>query len=159
MPYQPFYDLFPETAERETRTITVLKDSDWDLPAGDYSFLEMFCNETGCDCRRVFFYVMSSLRKDVEAVVTWGWETPDFYAEWMNDDDPQIIAQLKGPVLNLGSPQTPRAPAILDLCRKVLLSDQEYVERVKRHYRRFRDKIDGKLQGRSKSSKTRKKRR
>ena len=158
MPYQLFHDLFPEMAERETRTITVLEDSDLGLAPGDYSFLEMFCNEGGCDCRRVFFYVVSSLRKDVEAVVAWGWETPDFYAKWMKDDDPQVVAELKGPTLNLASPQTPLAPAILDLCRNVLLRDQAYVERVKRHYRGFREKIDAKPVGRSRPSKVRRKR-
>lgn len=143
MPYVLFHDHFPEIAEQETRTLTVLPGSNLGLPAGQYSFLEMFCDEPGCDCRRVFFYVASSLRKDVEAVVTFGWETPDFYAKWMKDDDPKIVAELKGPSLNLGSPQSRLAPAILGLVRNVLLQDTAYVERIKRHYRVFRQKIDG----------------
>lgn len=154
MPYVVFHEYFPDVAERETRTITILEGSNLGLPAGDYAFLEMFCDEAGCDCRRVFFYVISSARKDIEAVVSYGWETSDFYARWMHDDDPDVIEQLKGPVLNLGSPQSARAPAILNLVCNVLLQDGAYIERVKRHYKMFRDEVD-----RGRTKKPRRKRR
>jgi hypothetical protein len=144
MPYVSFHDYFPTVAERETRSITVLPGSDLSLPAGNYAFLEMFCDEPRCDCRRVFFYVVSSLRKDVEAVIAWGWEKPDFYARWMREDDPNVIADLKGPALNLGSPQSALAPALLELVQNALLQDHQYVERIKRHYRMFRERIDEK---------------
>lgn len=141
--FQMFYDLFPELAERETRGIIVLDEDRTGLPAGQYLFLEMYCNEKGCDCRKVFFYVVSPQRKDVDAVVSWGWETPAFYAKWLHDDDPQMVAECKGPSLNRCSPQTPLAPAILELTRNVLLRDVSYVQRIKRHYRSFRNKRDG----------------
>ncbi len=143
MPYQLFHDLFPETAERETRTMTVLEHSSVGLPPGEYALLEMFCNERGCDCRRVFFYVVSSLRDDVEAVIAYGWASPQFYARWMKDDDPHMVAELQGPVLNVGSPQSRLAPAILGMIQHVALQDETYVERIKRHYKMFRAKIDG----------------
>ncbi len=142
MAYVLFHDYFPAVAERETRSITIINFLKWRLPPGQYSFLEMFCDEPGCDCRRVFFYVVSSFRKDVEAVIAYGWESTSFYAKWMGDDDPATIAELKGPVLNLGSPQTSLAPAILKLFQGVLLTDSAYMERVKRHYAMFREKID-----------------
>lgn len=144
MPYVLFHDHLPEIAERETRTIIVVEDSCLGLPPGDYSLLEMYCNEPGCDCRRVFFYVVSSSRRDVEAVVAYGWENPEFYARWMGDDDPEIIKELQGPVLNLASPQSDLAPAILEMIENVVLRDELYVERLKAHYRMFREKIDNK---------------
>ena len=67
----------------------------------------------------------------------------EFYAAWMKDDDPQVVANLKGPVLNLGSPASALAPALLELTRTVLLQDTRYVERIKRHYQMFRQRIDG----------------
>ncbi len=143
MPYAPFHSRFPAVAKRETRTITVFPKSDVGLPPGDYAFLEMFCDEHGCDCRRVFFYVVSSFRKDVEAVIAWGWEDRGFYAKWMRDDDPDVLATLKGPALNPGSPQTNLAPAVLSLVATVLLRDSEYVQRVKKHYRMFREHVEG----------------
>lgn len=91
-----------------------------------------------------FFSVLSSLHEDVQAVIGWGWEDKEFYVKWMGDNDPIVIEELKGPALNLASPQSNLAPALLDLFREVLLPDTAYLERVKRHYAMFRERIDGK---------------
>ena len=104
----------------------------------------MCCNERGCDCRRVFFYVVASFREGPEAFIAWGWDSPEFYTNWLRDDDPIMIAQLIGPSLNLGRPQTELADGLLNLLRDILLQDEAYVERIKRHYRHFRARIDGK---------------
>ena len=142
MPYSLFYNSFPDIAERETRTVTVLDSSEYNLPAAHYSFCEMFCDEPGCDCRRVFFSVMSSLQKDIQAVIAWGWEDRKFYIKWMGDDDPLIIKDLIGPGLNCTSPQSNIAPALLDLFCKILLKDTAYIKRIKQHYAMFRQEID-----------------
>jgi hypothetical protein len=142
MNYVLFNNYFPAIAERETRTLHVPSNSSSRLPAGDYTFLELFCNEKGCDCRRVFFYVISPLRKGAVAVIAYGWESTQFYVEWMKDDDPEIIRTLKGPVLNLTSPQSDLAGLILKLTEAVLLKDHAYIDRVKTHYRMFKDRID-----------------
>ena len=144
MPYRLFHDLLPEIAEEETRTIIVPPGIKSPLPPGDYAFCEMFCDEPGCDCRRVFFSVASSQLKMITACIAYGWEPPAFYAKWMRDDDPKIIADLKGPVLNMGSPQSRLAPIILELFKAELLPNKAYMERVKRHYTMFRQRIDGK---------------
>ena len=81
MPYVLFHDYYPDIAEQETRTITVLENSSWNLPPAHYSLLEMYCDEPGCDCRRVFLYVMSSLTEQVVAVIAYGWENPEFYTK------------------------------------------------------------------------------
>jgi len=170
MPYQLLYDLFPAIADEETRSITVVGDeSETGLPAGGYAFCEMFCNEPGCDCRRVFFHVIASFREGPEAVIAWGWESRAFYVKWMGDDDPRAIADLMGPYLNIGSPQSELAEPLLVFVREVLLKDKAYVERIKRHYQLFRSKIDGKrtivpfparrMRGKIKKSRRRKRRR
>ena len=139
--YVLFGNLFPSIAEQETRNITVFgKESG--LPNGVYVFHEMFCVERGCDCRRVFFYVTSAPGHDVEAVICYGWEPVAFYREWFKSNDSHAVAELKGPSLNLGSPQSIHAPAILELVKNTLLRDQGYIERVKRHYQMFRARID-----------------
>lgn len=89
--------------------------------------------------------MISPSKKDVQAVIAYGWENAEFYAKWMGDDDPAAIRQLQGPVLNLGSPQSRLAPAILKLVKDVVLQDSAYIERIKTHYRMFRDRIDRKL--------------
>ena len=135
MPYAFFLKQFPEIAERETRMVTILERSSLGLPPGQYSLVEMYCDELGCDCRRVFFYVISSLKEDVEdaeAVVAYGWEDAEFYARWMKGDNPDVIQQLQGPILNMSSPQSDLAPAILEMIEDVVLQDSAYVERIKR---------------------------
>ena len=144
MPYRFLHDLLPELAERETRIITVLDGSSWGLPAGEYSFIEMFCDEPGCDCRRVFFTVLSSFGKRSETVIAYGWESRKFYAKWLGMSAPDMIDDLQGPVLNMGSPHSKLAPAILAMAEEMLLSDDSYVDRVKRHYKMFRDEIENK---------------
>jgi hypothetical protein len=49
---------------------------------------------------------------------------------------------LKSPSLNPGSPATSLAPGLVELVRNALLADPAYVERIKRHYRMVREKID-----------------
>ncbi|MGV8120124.1 MAG: hypothetical protein AB2L14_10235 [Candidatus Xenobiia bacterium LiM19] len=142
MPYAPFFQYFPDIARMETRAISVPEGSPSGLPADDYGFVELYCDEPGCDCRRVFFNVMSnSAGKDL-AVIAWGWESREFYKRWLGSNDRRVIDELKGPSLNIGSPQSRLAPILLELVKDVLLEDDEYVERIKRHYRMFREKVD-----------------
>jgi hypothetical protein len=142
MPFVAFHELCREVAERETRTITVRPIARGPVPPADYLFLEMFCDERGCDCRRVMFNVVSSATRDFVAVVAWGWEDAAFYARWFRMNDPEMVKDLMGPILNFGSPQAPYAGGVLTLAEEFLLSDPAYVERIKRHYALFREKID-----------------
>lgn len=41
MPYAPFHELCPETAEKETRFLTITKDGD--VPKGEYGLMESYC--------------------------------------------------------------------------------------------------------------------
>jgi hypothetical protein len=142
MPYSPFSTLFPDVARHQTRELLVRAKSELPLPAGRYAFHEMFCDEAGCDCRRVFFYVVSNFRPGPEAVIAWGWESRAFYARWMRDDDPAVLDSLVGPELNVGSPQSNLAAPLLAVLRDVLATDTDYVARVKAHYLVFRARIE-----------------
>ena len=159
MPYAPFHDYFPELAEEETRSFTVFDDAR--MPAGSYGLIESFCNKRGCDCRRVFFSVISSRSRQIEAVIAYGWESIEFYAQWMGDDELDMIRDMQGPILNPLSPQSHHAPAILEMVRDVVLQDTAYVDRVKAHYEMFRDQIDRPLPQRNtkKRKKAKRKRR
>jgi hypothetical protein len=134
----------PDLAKAETRVITVLEGSNrtGSLPPADYAFMEMFCNERGCDCRRVFFMVTSSRTEDSEAVIFFGWESIHFYRNWFKQGSKEEIAMLQGPELNLDSPQGRYADAILQLFKETLHLQTDYIERVKRHYKLFRATVD-----------------
>ncbi len=144
MSFQPFCKLFFDVAKKETRMIIIGEDSNTPLPAGEYSFHEMFCNDYNCDCARVFFSVTSSFSRDIVATITCGWESYDFYAKWLMEENPLMIAKMQIPTLNLTSPQTDLADDILKLFSQALWSDTGYIERVKQHYKMFRNTINKK---------------
>ena len=116
MSYTMFYDRFPDIAERETRSLIILDDPE--LPPDTYALTELYCDEPGCDCRRVMFNVFADERKDFVAVIAYGWESKDYYREWAGENDPEVIKELKGPVLNRLSPQSELAPALFKKIKK-----------------------------------------
>lgn len=142
MPFRLFRDRFGELADRETRTITRLPDPASGPPAGRYAFLEMFCDEPGCDCRRVLLTVVDTASDRCEAVINFGWEDASFYAAWLREDDPHAVAALQGPALHLGPAQGEHAAAFLDVARQLVLSDAAYVARIQRHYSMFREDVE-----------------
>jgi len=143
MPLVPFRQHFPEVAENETRMIIVYEEYPHiGLPLGVYLFEEMYCDEPGCDCRRVVWYVVCSCRKGIQAMIGWGWEPREYYVKWMGDDDPLIIDNFKGPDLHMPSPYTDISDILLRFVKEVLVNDREYTERIKRHYKMFRELVE-----------------
>jgi len=102
------------------------------------------------------FTVIARDRVGIEAVSAWGWEDVEFYRKWFQYGDDADARELKGPALNWGSPATELAPALPAFVRDALLQDPAYVERIKRHYQMFREKIDRpRRSGKSKPKKRR----
>jgi len=130
---------FPELGARETRS--VIAPDKAELPSGKYSFVELYCDEPNCDCRRV---VVAVLRPDTDwkfwAVINYGWESVKFYKKWARAPA-WDRSDWQGPELDPLSEHTPYAPVLLDLF-KWLLQSPDYVERLKRHYRLFRTAVD-----------------
>ena len=129
----PFIQIAGPRAAQETRSITIPQGSD--LPAGSYGFIEFYCTDPKCDCRRVIFQVW---REDspgkIWATITYGWDTPAYYARWSHRGMGPHAAEMASATLEPISPQSPLAPALLQLARDLLLQDPAYVERLKRHY-------------------------
>lgn len=142
MPYESFHAKFPEIAEKETRTITVL-DAPY-LPKGSFGLIEMYCNEPDCDCRRVFFDVYDWKKRRSMSIIAYGWEDEEFYANWFNSMDvtEEDIREIKGPVLNFGSPQSKYAPVFLGYVSDILENDPAYVTRLQRHYLMFKETVE-----------------
>lgn len=101
----------------------------------------MFCDEPGCDCRRVFFHVQTEKHGNV-ATIAYGWESRDFYVTWLGSDDKNTINELMGPCLNLASQQSKYASELLNIVKNILLADTAYIDRVKRHYWMVREKVN-----------------
>ncbi len=78
MPFEQFIARFNELGWKETRTATTLNHAK--LPEDSYGFIEMYCNDEDCDCRRVIFEVFSEKSRKPVAYVSFGWEKAAFYA-------------------------------------------------------------------------------
>lgn len=138
--FKGFHDRFPEIGIAESRAITQKEPEDTLL------LLELYCDEVGCDCRRVLVQAHSARelhagRPGLVASFGFGWETEAFYRSWssspLTDAD---LAELRGPALHPSSPRSPAADHALVLFR-IALDDPRYVERIERHYRMFRDSL------------------
>ena len=58
MAYTMFQERFPEIAEKETRALTIINNPE--LPSDTYGLVESYCDESDCDCRRVFLTIIST---------------------------------------------------------------------------------------------------
>jgi hypothetical protein len=139
MPMTPFVERFPEVGARETRSVTVTHRQD--LPDGEYGFVELYCDEPDCDCRRVMIDVLRPETgwSEVWATISYGWESLDFYRKWGGAATDPI--EMKEPYLDPLNPQTKYSFALLNLFR-FLLQSPDYVERLKQHYQMFRDSVE-----------------
>jgi hypothetical protein len=138
----PFHEFFERVARRETRFFTIMED-DGSVPKGAYGVFESYCDEPDCDCRRVFINVIRAGVKAPDATIGFGWEDKAFYRNWMKAPvDDEVAFALSGAQLEPMQRQSDIAPALLELVEELVLSDDAYVERIKRHYRMFREKVD-----------------
>jgi hypothetical protein len=115
----PFYELFPEQAWAETRSITIRGHPI--LPDDDYGLIEAYCPDPKCDCRRVMLNVIGRQQgPDYLAAISYGFDRKK---------------QDAGPFLDPLNPQSQYAPALLDLAVTEILIDTAYVARLESHYR------------------------
>jgi len=137
MPMRPFIDRFPIPGIAETRSLKLTGHAS--LPDGEYGFIEMYCDERECDCRRVMVAVLRPRTgwSKVWATISYGWEDAGFYRAWGPHSDP---LEMQGPNLNPLGPQSRYSHALLELFR-TLIESPEYIERLKRHYAMFREAI------------------
>ena len=138
MPLVPFYTRFRELAFQEMRTAT-LPQGYLGVPPGEYGFVELYCNEAGCDCRRVHLQVVTPPPNSrVLANINYGWGSEAFYRRWGAAPDPFTGA---GPFLDPLNAQSEHAPALLRLFEEVVLADEAYIRRLARHYELFKGEI------------------
>ena len=132
------FDKCPHIAVNETRTLRF--NGSLILPDGEYGFIELYCDDPKCDCRRVLIQVMTPTSgQKVWATINYGWENAGYYKKWChsNDDDYQ------GPFLDPINAQSPYAGTLLELFKQ-MLNDKAYVECFAKHYGLFRKQLTAK---------------
>jgi len=131
----PFINRFPGLGDRETRVATFMAGDE--IPAGKYFFLEFYCDDEACDCRRVIIkVVLESPEPEIIASIDYGWEEPEFYATWMGSEGEED--EMTGAILEPLLPQSGHSSFFLRFFSEMILRDPAYVERLKRHYAMFK---------------------
>jgi hypothetical protein len=132
----PFMKRFPELGPRETRTVRFQDDGDG-IPRGSYALVEFYCEEEGCDCRRVLIQVIEeSTPGKVWATISYGWDPSSSRTNWADFADLGMTAS--GAFLDPISPQSEYAEEFLEFFEWMITQDPAYVERLKRHYAMFK---------------------
>ena len=125
----PFVTKFPKLGEKETRVVTVFEQQAGGPPPDQYGFVELFCDEKNCDCRRVMISVHASRANKVMATINMGFDPDDVDA---------------GPFLDPLNPQSEYSSYFIKLFTAIINDDPEYLDRLQRHYVLFKEKIERK---------------
>lgn len=95
--------------------------------AGEYSFVEAYCVEPDCDCRRAAILVVNDKRKKV-ATIEFGFDP----------DDP-----LAGPYLDDYVKQSAAAEDLLRIFVDLINGNSDWLKGMYRHYKKVRKEVDG----------------
>lgn len=124
-----FHLLFPRQAANECRTVTPI--GRMDLPSRTFVFMEAYCAEPRCDCRRVMLNVIDAETHDHVATINYAFEAP----KPRFDDEGQMF-------LDPLNPQTSMSPAFLELAADLIAHDRAYHDRLVRHYTMWKSIVD-----------------
>jgi hypothetical protein len=118
----PFAERFPEIGRIETRSAMV-GPGHAELPEDEYIFVENYCTDQSCDCRRVVIAVLSARQRAQIATINYAFVPPS-----AGDLEHEQI------FLDPLNPQSDLSTALLDLFDEVVLEDEAYRRRLERHY-------------------------
>ncbi|NMQ07902.1 hypothetical protein E4Q08_23035 [Candidatus Accumulibacter phosphatis] len=129
-----FFERFGDLAFEEMRVLTVPPGNP--VPADEYGFLEFYCTDDDCDCRRVIIKVVGRKSADkVWATISYGWEQAAFYRKWSRGTE--NAHEWQRPTLDPLNPQSSHARDFLAAFEQ-MIQDKTYVDRLKRHYEMFK---------------------
>ncbi len=120
----------------QVRTVS-LADSR-QLPDGDYRFVDMYCTDPSCDCRKTMILVY---RNDVlVSTINFGWESRDFYQQWMGcTKEDEIIPEMAGATIDINSPDGVSPRGMLAFFNALL--DDKWIGKFKTHYAAVKKKL------------------
>jgi hypothetical protein len=122
---EPFHQIFPKGRQPIMTLVLIRKTGT--IPKGTYSFIECYCTEPSCDCRRVTLLVVNEKMRQ-KAAICFGFDQQGPFA---------------GPYLDTSNPQSRYAPELLEFFVDSLNAGPGWLDRLYRQYRAVRKKIDG----------------
>jgi hypothetical protein len=140
MRFLSFFDEFPELVKSEFRNIVVLNDGTHQyISPGNYAFLELFCPDINCDCRKVIINVISVNPTKTWAILNYGWESEDYYKKWWGKN-PLLYQPMTGVKFDPPT-NNPLKKEFLDVFQRIILHDKNYAKRIESHYFIFKEKM------------------
>lgn len=123
---EPYHQVFPDSLD-PIATLTLTRKTGA-IPKGTYRFIECYCTDPECDCRRVLLLVLNDKRKEKAAI------------SFVFDQD----GPLAGPYLEPSAKSAAYASELLEFFVDSLNAGPDWLERMYRHYRAVRQKVQGK---------------
>jgi hypothetical protein len=106
------------------------------LPDGEYTFIDTYCTDRTCDCRKTIIQIYHD--KELVSIANFGWETPQYYLRWLNNPrDLEFAKEMSGPSIDYSSPDLVSRDGIMLLMKRLL--DEKWVALLKEHYRLIRE--------------------
>lgn len=101
-----------------------------------FELIDCYCNEPTCDCHKVSIVAFASNK--IWATFSYGWKSKEFYQKW--GLDPQAAQMLATGFLDPIATQSEYADILLDAFLDMIKQPQ-FVERLKKRYALFKNKM------------------
>jgi hypothetical protein len=119
--------------ECQVRTITLANDPH--LPSGEYTFIDTYCTDNTCDCRKTIIQIFHD--EKLVSIVSYGWESPKFYLRWLGSTrDVELAKEMSGVTIDPSSPDLVSPQGILLLVKHLM--DPKWISMLKENYRLIR---------------------
>ena len=133
----------------QVRAVTIAKSPQ--IPDGEYQFVDMYCNDPLCDCRKTMIQVLHNGTN--VATINFGWEPHSFYEKWMGSgSSDNSMPKMAGATMDITSVNRLSPDGILGLFNALL--DDTWVTVFKRHYKLVKSKLSEKHKGKSRRGNT-----
>lgn len=122
--------------KHQVRAITITDNPM--LPSGAYSFIDFYCTDKDCDCRKAIIFVYH--QDQHVSTVNYGWENEKFHTDWMGaGDHDEVAREMSGLSLDWGSPDRVSPEGILNLMKHLM--DEKWTSTLKNHYKLMRKEL------------------
>ncbi len=113
----------------QVRTVTIKQSPQ--LPDGEYSFIDMYCADPMCDCRKTIIQVMHNGK--LVSIINYGWESATFYEHWMGSSEKDnLMPKMHGASIDMTSPNIVSMEGILALFNALL--NDIWIAKFKHNY-------------------------
>jgi len=119
MPSGSYIEMFPEGIN-ECRAVHSRKYAG--LPDDEYGFVELYCTDSTCDCKRVMINVIATKTQQHLATINYGFDPED---------------DMPGPFLDPLNKQSKYSMIFLSMFEQ-FIKEPEYLSRIKAHYWRVK---------------------